>query len=62
MGYTQNDGFLVANDGWVFQPKFTTGVLPKMIFADSLDNYDLIHEPEIEETEVPDDGESADPV
>lgn len=46
MEYTQSGDFIIAHNGYVFQPKFTTGILPKMIFADSIDNYDLIPEPE----------------
>ena len=51
-----------AESGMVYRNK-TNGMLARVLIlgvGDSIGNYDLIPEPE--ETEVPDDGESADPV
>ena len=53
-----------AESGMVYRNKMN-GMLARVLIlgvGDSIGNYDLIPEPEPEETEVPDDGESADPV
>ena len=51
MNYTIKDDLYEANEGYVFKNKFNgyTCSIMKLANSDSIDNYDVVEEPKIEE-------------